>query len=315
MNNSRLLISALVLALAVVAAIPTAAAADSPPATTAQVLQAVTAAASAEKVPSDLQPPLADSPNDQSYNELNSAKCAPDPPTVKMGPCLFGDTSGKRTMVLFGDSHAMMWFAGFDTLAKRRHWRLAYLGKSGCGAPALTFFDSTRTRPFKECDEWKPYAIGRIRKLHPALIVVTSEFLTPEDAHRKQFSDSQWTTGLTKTLRLLTMPGAKRVVLGDIPYLPQSAPDCLAAHMSDMSTCSAPASEAVKSDHAAAEKKAAAATGTAYISVVPWFCTKQCMPVIDKTVVYFDEAHISRTYAIYLSGALESALSPAMNGK
>lgn len=316
MSRSRLLpgVAFALLAVGVLAA-PMARAANPSVASVADVERLVAAAPKIARLPADLNPPLKDVPADTAYNYLHDAKCEPDFPEVKVASCIFGDPHGARTMVLFGDSHAQMWFPGFDALAKRRHWRLAYLGKSSCGVPALHYFDSTRKRPFTECDQWKSYAIARIRSLHPALIVVTSEYLTPEDANQKPIPPSAWSVGLAKTLRLLRAPGVKRVVLGDIPYLPQSAPDCLAAHQNDIQACSAPASKAVQADHDAAEQKAAKETGVKYISVVPWFCSATCTAVVGRTAVYFDAFHISQTYATYLSGALESVLSPSMGGR
>jgi hypothetical protein len=312
---ARPFIAALALGVLAASSAPGATSASPSVATPAQVVKLVAAASALQKLPQDLRPPLADAPNDNSYNFLQKGGCTPAPADVKMGSCIFGDTSATHTMVLFGDSHAEMWFSGFNALAMRRHWRLAYLGKSGCSAPYLHYFDGTRRRAFTECDKWHAYAVDRVRKMHPAVIVVTSEYFTPEDAQRRQIDPATWTAGLVKTLRLLAAPHVKEVVLGDIPYLAQSAPECLAAHENDIGHCSTPASSAILTDHAAAEKKAAAETGASYISTVPWFCSSQCAPVIGNMVVYFDAFHISQTYATYLSGALEAALTPAMGGK
>ena len=41
-------------------------------------------------------------------------------------------------MVLYGDSHAGMWFRAIDGIATRAHWKLIVLFKPGCPANDLS---------------------------------------------------------------------------------------------------------------------------------------------------------------------------------
>jgi len=50
--------------------------------------------------------------------------------TVKT--CIYGATSGARSVVLFGDSHAAMWLPALDSIAARRGWKLYSMTKSAC---------------------------------------------------------------------------------------------------------------------------------------------------------------------------------------
>ena len=280
--------------------------ATSPAASTAQVLALVAAAPSIAKLPPDLTPALQDAPRDSPDAMLASQGCQSPPDKVTMPACVYGDPKGKRTLVLFGDSHAAMWLPGFDAMAKRIHWKLVLLAKAGCGAPDTTYY--SRVSPFKECDSWHVYAIARINKLKPDVVVLTSEYLTPDSDHPIWPSTSAWTAGLETTLSSIKPVRTKKVVLGDIPYLAQPAPDCLAAHSSDVPACSTPATSAIKTDRIRAEQVAAARTRTKYIKVAPWFCSATCTAIIGNKVVYFDAYHVSTTYSLYLSGALQTAL-------
>ena len=58
--------------------------------------------------------------------------CHLDAAVTKPPPCVFGDTAGATTVVLFGDSHAAQWFPALDDIATRHHWRLLVLTKKGC---------------------------------------------------------------------------------------------------------------------------------------------------------------------------------------
>lgn len=285
-------------------------------ASTAQVLRLVAAAPAITKVPPDLTPALQDAPSDSPDRMLVSQGCQSPPERIEMPACTYGDPRGKRTLVLFGDSHAAMWLPGFDAIGKRIRWKVVLLAKAGCGAPDISFWDPfRRVSPFKECDQWHSYAIARINKTKPDLVVLTSEYLTPDSDHPVWPSTSVWTAGLIKTLDLIKSARTRKIVLGDIPYLTQPGPDCLAAHQDDVPACSTPASVAVKANRIRAEQAAAARTKTRYIKVAPWFCSATCTAIVGNKEVYFDAYHASSTYIIYLSGALQAALRPLLGSK
>lgn len=284
-----------------------------PVATTAQVLKAVAAAPSITTIPPNVTPALQDATGDSPDRLLDTLGCLSPPEKVEMPACLFGDPTGKRTLVLYGDSHAAMWAPAFDAIGKRIHWKIVVLAKAGCGAPDIPFWDPwRRVSPFKECDQFHTYALGRINRAKPDVVVLASEYLTPDSDHPVWPSTSAWTAGLEKTIRLIRSPRTKKVVLGDIPYLGQSAPECLAAHEGDLQSCSLPAAAAVKTDRIRAEQVAAAQTRTPYIKVAPWFCSATCTAIVGNKIVYFDLYHASRTYVVYLSGTLQSALRPVL---
>jgi hypothetical protein len=209
-----------------------------------------------------------------------------------------------------------MWLPAFDAIGKRIHWKVVVLAKAGCGAPYTTFWDPfTRVSPFKECDQWHQYALARINRTKPDVLVLASEYLEPDADHPVWPSPAQWTAGLVKTLKLVTPKRTRKVVLGDIPYLGRSAPECLAANVVNVQACSAPASSAVKTDRLRAEQIAAKRTGARYIAVAPWFCSATCTAVVGNVVVYFDAYHASRTYTEFVSGALQAALKPVLMPK
>ena len=93
---------------------------------------------------------------------------------------MFGDLSGSHTMVVYGDSHAGMWFSTLNSIAKSIHWRLAYLGKPWCPAASLPYPNPSGYGQFlgeySACDQWHRFALNRIDKLHPDLVIITQDF-------------------------------------------------------------------------------------------------------------------------------------------
>ena len=52
--------------------------------------------------------------------------------------CILGDTTARRLMVVYGDSHALMWLPAFDNIARTAHLRLVILAKPACPAELVT---------------------------------------------------------------------------------------------------------------------------------------------------------------------------------
>jgi hypothetical protein len=221
--------------------------------------------------------------------------------------CVYGDENGTKTLVLYGDSHAGMWESAFDVAGKRTHTRVVLLAKPACAVPALHFWLETTQRRNTECDTWHQWATDRIIALKPDTVVLTSLFQGPRDFDKKDITEAQWAAGMTATITGVKKSGAKVVVLGDMPYLEQSAPECLAAHADDVPACGRPADEAIFAAHAAGERATAQAAGATYVDTAGWFCSDVCEPIVGNMIVYQNEYHITAAYSRYLSGVLASA--------
>jgi hypothetical protein len=93
------------------------------------------------------------------------------------------------------------------------------------------------------------------------------------------------------------------------------AVECLAAHEEDVQACSSPRATMLPYLYADTDRAVPKQAGVQYIDVFPWFCSAVCTSVVGNMVVYGLRNHVTATYATYLSGALQAALQPAMDGK
>lgn len=284
-------------------------------ASNAQVLAAVKSAQSITRVPSNLTPKLT---NENDIEVLNNGDCpthysAPNVglDSLHFGQCTYGDAKGKRLMVIFGDSHAGMWLTSIRSAAAHTGWRVRIFYFPGCPAPDLTFYSDTSNAPNTACNTFRTAAIKAIRKLHPAMVVVTSASLSQEVSKGVIATSAQWETGYNKTLSLLRMPGTQLVVIGDIPILAQDDATCLAAHESNVKACMTPIAQAETGVYNSAEEQAASANGARYIPTAQWMCAQVCVPIVGHIRVYDNQFHISATYAQYLSGTVQTALNLA----
>jgi hypothetical protein len=55
-------------------------------------------------------------------------------PCVTATGCVFGDTKSKTTIVLYGDSHALMWLPALVPFAERDHYKVVLLFHQACPA-------------------------------------------------------------------------------------------------------------------------------------------------------------------------------------
>ena len=273
-----------------------------PAASIAQVRALVKASTQIEHVPADLNPPVSVAVQGPRSNFGGPpASCFLEPEQTVSPACVFGDISAPRTVVLYGDSYASMWFAALNAIAKRDRWKLVILSKGGCPASQVAVYLLLSTHDFTQCDVWHTEEMKRIQALDPDLLVVSQDITrAPDSAY---YSPAQWRKALARTLDKL--PAKRKVVVGTIPFT--LGPPCLAAHEAHVQVCSQSPSR-LFGPYNRAEHQAAIDTRASYVSVTPWFCSTRCSPVIGNFDVYFDKGHVAIGYSEYLEGVLGNTL-------
>src|ERR1019366_9612859 len=141
------------------------------------------------------------------------------------------------------------------------------------------------------------FVIHRINHLDPDLVIVSQEGRAPPN-NGKLYSSSQWEDGTKAFFQLIRAPRAHFVIIGNIPELPQTGPDCIARHTNDVQACSATLA-ASETPYHQAEAAAVESFGGRYIDPTPWFCSNVCTPVIGNYDVYFDHYHMMGPYALH----------------
>ncbi|MFD0004179.1 acyltransferase family protein [Streptomyces sp. NPDC127178] len=163
-------------------------------------------------LPRNLAPPLPKVKSDRSAVYRDG--CHVDYAATLSPPCVYGDRTSSRTVVLFGDSHAAQWFPALQRLATARGWKLVSLTKASCKVADVTIVSGHK--PYTACDTWRSHAMARIESLRPALVVVSSSD-AGDPARPAADSLHQWTTGFERTFRALATSGARVTALLDTP--------------------------------------------------------------------------------------------------
>jgi peptidoglycan/LPS O-acetylase OafA/YrhL len=237
------------------------------------------------------------------------ASCWPTVGQSSIPACVFGDLHASSTAVVYGDSHAGMWLQAMNFIGIVAHWKIVYLGKGYCPADMLPYQNppgiGRSDGEYTVCDKWHTFAINRINRIHPNLVIITQEVRGKPNGDN--YTAAQWQQGLENAFKQMDVPTSRILVLGNTPSLPQSGPQCLSRKSADVQACSAPNSS-TWTQYADAEQAAATSSGARYISVIPWFCSTTCTAVIGKYEVYLDDHHVTGAYAFFLTGVLSQAL-------
>lgn len=273
------------------------------------VLREVAAAKSLARVPGALDPGLAEAAQDYGGSDEDST-CAASATQSTQDLCFLGDTHASKLLIVYGDSHALMWLPAFDAIARSAHMKLLVLGKADCPASPISVSNppgvGAAGGSYAACNEWHTWAMRTINRLSPSILVVSQDSLYTAPGP-KEISPESWTQGLRDLFAMVRGPQTQKVILGNIPLLPDTPPTCLSAHIDDPRACSVPVTQGYRrldtSDFAVAQS-----LGIRYIDPTPWFCSSVCTAIVGPYDVYMDRFHVSAAYATYLQRVLGDAL-------
>jgi peptidoglycan/LPS O-acetylase OafA/YrhL len=243
---------------------------------------------------------------------LAASKDIPQPPyclldtqiTYKV-PCVVGDLTGTN-VVLFGDSHAEQWLPALIPIAYERGWRLTVLTKAGC--PAAKLLPSGKGERFAsaDCLKFRWDAIKEIvKQIKPKIILVSglSSYIS---------SKSAMLTAWNSTLDQLSPIGAKIVYIRDTPKPLSDVPTCISGALEDWSKCSFAFNGTLRNEPLMDRSVDKATRNLVTVDLTKYFCQKNvCPAVLNGTLIYRDDSHITATAARALAPALDQLLVDA----
>ncbi|MCB0872690.1 MAG: acyltransferase [Actinobacteria bacterium] len=240
--------------------------------------------------------------------EADKAGClAEQTDTRSKTSCVFGVKDSPTTVVLFGDSHAAHWFPALNVVAKQRNWRVVVLAKSGCTTASVTPYNTQFKRPYRECPTWRNWALSRIAKLEPSMVITSGPAffdvmqngsIVTDDAARLRLLQAGYAT----TYRKLKRTGARIVVIGDTPRPKNDPRACVAKNPDQLAQCAFTTREGY--DFRPVDLLAARRVkGVSRVASRSAFCRRNgvCPAVVGNALVYRNAGHITATYMRTLS--------------
>jgi peptidoglycan/LPS O-acetylase OafA/YrhL len=213
--------------------------------------------------------------------------------------CNLGDSSSKKSLVVFGDSHALMWMPTILSFAKREGYDVRPVLKYGCTQGGWAG---------RECSPWYEWAVARVRALHPSLLIIATHYnYTPKEGEMSWMGPqaAENIAGFGESVR---SAAGQIAVIGDPPGEEQEPTDCLLSSHATMKTCSY--LETKGQAEAIATVESATKPFGVFVDSTPWFCFRRTCPmVVGHTVVYFNKNHITTRYAEELGPLFRIALT------
>src|ERR1035437_8881006 len=225
--------------------------------------------------------------------------------------CVYGNPSGTYTVAFVGDSHASALFPGVNAVAKGHGWKLIPYLKIDC--PFLNLNDlmyfGPPTVPYPQCMTWHSVGLSKLQKSPPHLIIISMSrwIFTTNTAEETVTTESNALTGMINKF-----PKSSKVVIIQDPPLPtaQSVPECLSSNLNDYRRCEYTRRVGFGSAMGTREQNVAAATGAGLIILTDQICpgTGNCPVVINNTIVWRDQHHLTATFAVTLAPAIDEQL-------
>ncbi|MCW2750708.1 MAG: acyltransferase [Aeromicrobium sp.] len=267
-----------------------------------------------------MRPLPVDAGNDRPpfYNQHPECQTAVGDPTPS--PCLSGDTSAKRTMVIVGDSKMAQWQTALSDLGKAEGWKVVQITKSACPFTAAQVTQSGKI--WTDCHQWGQATLKKILDLKPGVVLASHGRATalPDGAPASAKATQQaMARGMASYWQTLTDAGIPVVPLLDNPT-PTTTPvyECVAQHLKALNDCAFDESTGVRNSGAPTALAAAKLVpGVKPIDMAPVICPdkNRCAPVIGNVLVYRQGSHMTRTYVDSMEPQLAARLYKVTSGR
>lgn len=229
--------------------------------------------------------------------------------------CEYGSTAADAPRVLLlGNSHASHWLPALDEIAKSKGWHIT---------TKLMFECYTVDRPIvldgdgstENCLRWNKAMIEEVAAAEYDLVVVSNRTLPPlVGADSARESRRQTVEAGVRIVKQWEKAGQPVLILRDPPEPPtENTPDCVAAHLDDLSACDGSVAQTRTPDPLAKAALDVAAPKVDVLDLSKHFCDRgRCYATIGGLVAYYDRSHLTATFARTLAAPIEEAASELM---
>ena len=219
--------------------------------------------------------------------------------------CTFGSDAVDATQIaLFGNSHANPYLTPLESIADANGWGMRTYLSANCFPAVVDTGFFTKPAAVQGCLDWARKAIADM-KAHDTKLVVMSA--------RPRGNNLGPQT--TQIIGQLVAAGMRVLVIRDMPRYGDTdfAPDCVALHLKNLSACDAPMSSVLKTDPQYNAALAMDDPSVATLDLTGAVCDQTtCYRVVGGIIVYFDDEHMTATFANTLRAPLEQAVMALM---
>lgn len=241
--------------------------------------------------PTDVSPTLALLEEEKYIQDGSRDQCPKD-----VMACTLPSKLNVDNIVIYGDSHAIMWWPAIYKSAMKHNYNAYLVAKGGC-PPILKLELKDLLNPvdgsgtIKGCNEYKVLADKAISKLKPSVLMVTA-------AHQT----GNWVVKLPSSLAMLKKSYSNVILIGDFIYPKDDILNCYSKASDGLAPWLSCGSEINDVDRfkkeSALEESIARDNGIKFVNIKSLMCSEKfCPGVVKGLLVYMDRNHISNTYS------------------
>lgn len=223
-----------------------------------------------------------------------------DPTTPRV--CSQGRPDHPIRLVLVGDSHARQWYEALKKSAEQDHFYLEMITRSQCPWTDETVWSKRFGRPYTECAQWRERVLTRLLADPPEIVVASAmdrysaiiggERLPPEEA------SPAVAEGMVRIYDQLAAAGTEVVHVVDTPKMSTLVPECVRRYRDDLQRCAIPEDDAFVPWGISQALRSLVSDQATVVSMKDGMCAAGVCPgVIGNVVAYYDDAHMTGTYA------------------
>jgi peptidoglycan/LPS O-acetylase OafA/YrhL len=215
--------------------------------------------------------------------------------------CVYGNKAASHTIAVVGGSHSAHWLPTLIEGLKNLDWKIVTYTKSSCLFVAKEANEASRQEA--SCKKWNENVMSRLLETKPDAIFTTST--------RAQHGIEVIPPGWLEHMQKLTAAGIKVIAIRDTPWMEFNVSECVERYGTNTTRCFRPRSSRLATTDPAAAN--ASLVNLTLLDLNDHFCDeKWCYPVTGNIMMFYDEHHISATYARTLAPGLMDDMNPAL---
>lgn len=227
-------------------------------------------------------------------------------------PCVRGNRSGTKTIVVIGDSTTGNWVPALDAGLKQSAYKLLVYNFIGCPPvmlnplPAGLIQSATSSA---DCATWTKNVMTLTGKTKVAAVLIA---VGPAGTSSLE---AIMATGMKKSFATAApYPAERRVLLGGVVYFPIPNAQCLSVRMNP-SSCTVGVGAGANPFILSRSKAMATAAAATLISARQYLCTATvCAGVVGSTVTAIDYDHFSLDFGLKIAPFVSADVLAAIGG-
>jgi len=245
--------------------------------------------------------------NAEAIRKDKADECLLSYDETRQPPCIYGDASGSRRAVLFGDSHAASWLPAADLAAKKAGWSLLARTKASCSSINAPLSNDRLSRPYVECSSWRDDVLSELKRLDPQLILLANNSSAPViDATGERLNGEELENALIEAEtslvdQLLADTNATIVLIRDITSSPKDAIICLLENPLNEDACRWNRKQTAYPRGTYEEEQRVKVVDLNNV-ICP---SGTCRAILDGRVVMRDSHHLTASFAATLASDFE----------